>query len=388
MAWAQNAGLHPFTLTGTIKGLDSGYVYLNYIPNGAMGIVNSSTVRNGHFMYQGTVTEPTKAWFSAQRFDMPDEKNLTQFYIEPGDLRLNATYNHLKSLELTGSASDSDRTRLEKMEEPVNQEINSLEDVYRKYDAEYKLAKKNNPDSIRLRLLIQKRDSINTVLENLNRDIAHLDSIFIIENPDSYVAADLLSRSGVSWIAFPSLDSLYAKFPDYIQRSFPGKKIKLDIDRDKVVAIGGNAKPFIAKDSKGDTIQLSDYKGKKYVLLDFGASWCAPCRAIIPDLKKYYAKYNAALEMISIANQEEESDWCRAIEEDQVEWPQIIENKNLKPIEPADSSISDLYYVSGIPSVILLDKNLKIIGRYGGFYYAKTDYMPDLEKKLADLFHR
>ena len=89
LAFAQNQGKHPFSLTGTIKDMDSGYVYLNYIPNGEMGIMDSTRVNAGQFVFNGTVTEPTKAWFSTFGFNgITDEKNLTQFYIEPGDLKL------------------------------------------------------------------------------------------------------------------------------------------------------------------------------------------------------------------------------------------------------------------------------------------------------------
>ena len=229
------------------------------------------------------------------------------------------------------------------------------------------------------------KDSTWALLEKLYRKKAQIDSVFIIENAHSYVAADMIAHSGVSWIAFPSLDSLYSKFPEYIKQSFPGKSIKLDIDRDKALAVGGDAKLFIAIDSKGDTIKLSDYRTRKYVLLDFGASWCSPCRSIIPLLKKHYATYSSQLEIVSIANQNEVNDWRKAIVEDSTKWPQIIENNNLMPIEPVTSSISDMYYISTIPSLILIDRDLKIIGKYGGFYYSNTAYMRDLELKLAEV---
>jgi thiol-disulfide isomerase/thioredoxin len=381
---AQNQGKYKFKLTGTIKNMDSGYVYLNYIPNGEMGIIDSSKVTAGHFVFNGTVTEPTKTWFGT--FGFSDEKNLTQFYIEPGELKLIATNNHFNTLKLIGSASDSDRVRLEKLEEHVNDEISAVDVNYKHYADEYRIQKNNKSTADRLSFLRQMKDSASDLLDKLYKKKTTIDSIFIIENPDSYVAADMLAHSRVSLIAFPSLDSLYSRFPDYIKQSFPGKSIKLAIDREKADAVGNDAMLFIAIDNKGDTIKLSNYKTRKYVLLDFGTSWCRPCREIIPLLKKYYAAYSSRLEIVSIANQDQENDWRKAIKEDSTEWPQIIENNNLKPIEPANSSISDMYYISGIPALILLDKQLKIIGKYGGFYYSNTAYMRDLDLKLFEVF--
>ena len=243
LALAQNRGQHSFRLTGTIKDMDSGYVYLNYLPNGEMGILDSCKLTAGHFVLNGTVTEPTKAWFSTFGSDgITDEKNLTQFYIEPGDLKLFATKNNFKTLKLIGSASDNDRIRLEKLEEPVNNQIYSVNESYRHYDDEYRIEKAKNSDSSRLKILSQMKDSTWALLDELYRKKAQIDSVFIIENPNSYVAADMLAHSGVSWIAFPSLDSLYSKFPDYIKQSFPGKSIKLDIDREKALSVGNDAK--------------------------------------------------------------------------------------------------------------------------------------------------
>src|SRR6185436_13980748 len=106
LAFAQNQGQHPFKLTGTIKDMDSGYVYLNYVPNGEMGIMDSCKLTAGHFVFNGTLTEPTKAQFHTFPFGGKfDERNFTEFYIEPGDLKLVATKNHLKTLKLIGSAS-------------------------------------------------------------------------------------------------------------------------------------------------------------------------------------------------------------------------------------------------------------------------------------------
>jgi thiol-disulfide isomerase/thioredoxin len=250
---------------------------------------------------------------------------------------------------------------------------------------EYLIQKKKNSDTVLIKQLFYKRDSVNKKLFPLYNERNLIDSSFIVQNQDSYVAAEMLWLFiQVKNIAFPSLENLYNNFSRRIKESYAGKKIHNEVEKEKNIFIGSDAKNFIAIDSKGDTIRLADYKNKKYVLLDFGASWCAPCRRMIPELKKEYAKYDTAIEIISIADQEEVEDWYKAIKEDDVKWPQIIENKKMMPIKPDGQTINDLYFIDLIPSLILVDKESQIIGKYGGFYSGGT--LLDLKNKLKAIF--
>lgn len=119
-------------------------------------------------------------------------------------------------------------------------------------------------------------------------------------------------------------------------------------------------------------IQSTDYKGK-YLLLDFWASWCLPCRMYNPKLKKYYALYHdKGLEIIGIAsNTGMEDAWKKAIEKDQIPWPQILDN----------SSFND-YKINTIPYYILIDTSGNIIERFGQLYSPKRK----LKKTLSKIF--
>ena len=144
-----------------------------------------AAAKTGGVKYFFVEMAPTKAWFSTFGYEgLPMIKNLTQFYIEPGDLKLFATKNNFKTLKLIGSASD-DRIRLEKLEEPVNNQIYSVNESYRHYDDEYRIGKAKNSDSSRLKILSQMKDSTWALLDELYRKKAQIDSVFIIENPNS-----------------------------------------------------------------------------------------------------------------------------------------------------------------------------------------------------------
>jgi thiol-disulfide isomerase/thioredoxin len=383
---AQKQGLYPFTLTGHINGKDSGYVYLNYIPNGAMGLMDSCKLTNGNFIFKGTVTEPTIAWFETFGWNRPYEAgNVTQFYIEPGDMKLTATVHDFNNLKLSGSKSENEHKQLIQLEASTNSDMELAYDSLRTYTRDVENEKKNLADSGRLAESQRQIDSTKVQIEKLNKTLFQIDSGFIKNNPDSYVSAEWLYYQNASQLSFLSFQDMYGNLSERIKQSFPGKKIKFEIEKEKNMAVGTPVQLFTAIDSKGDTIRLADYKNKKYVLLDFGASWCSPCRQIIPSLKKEYSKYLSSLEIISIANQDEEDQWWKAVADDKLEWPQIIENSKKRPLEPVSGSISDSYYISTIPSLILIDKNLRIIGKYGGFFASKPDYIVELDQKLKEL---
>jgi thiol-disulfide isomerase/thioredoxin len=131
------------------------------------------------------------------------------------------------------------------------------------------------------------------------------------------------------------------------------------------IHIGSEAIDFVALNRRGDTIRLMDFKNKKYVLLDFWASWCVPCRHITPMLFKINAKYKDKIELISIASHDKETDWLDAIKKDQMTWTQILDNDGSNKIIPGSGTITDSYYIKEIPTLILVDKNHKICKLFG-----------------------
>jgi len=90
-----------------------------------------------------------------------------------------------------------------------------------------------------------------------------------------------------------------------------------------------------------------------------------PCRNITPVLFKIYSKYHDKIEVISIANHDKEADWLAAIKKDQMDWTQILDNGGSNKIIPDSVTITDAYFINEIPSLILIDKNHKIVKLFG-----------------------
>lgn len=138
------------------------------------------------------------------------------------------------------------------------------------------------------------------------------------------------------------------------------------------VAIGQKAPDFYAENVDGKKIKLSEILGQKYVLLDFWASWCAPCRKENPNLLKAYEKYGAdKLEIVGVSLDNSPSLWVKAIEADKLPWTQLIDKDAW-----AGEGVKN-YGVRLIPANFLIDKD--------GVIVAKNLKGEDLHKTLADL---
>ena len=118
------------------------------------------------------------------------------------------------------------------------------------------------------------------------------------------------------------------------------------------------------------------------MLLDFWASWCAPCRQVTPLLAKWCRLHSQELEIVSISLNDKVDDWRKAIDADKMEWPQINGDSKAYVLNPAEGSIPDLYHINLIPSLILLDMDLRVLDIFGGWYRAKSTSELDMNSVI------
>jgi len=164
---------------------------------------------------------------------------------------------------------------------------------------------------------------------------------------------------------------LFNSFPKEVQDSYYGQKMKDEIFPAGME--GSPAKQFNVKGDDGKVLSLKQLsEGKKVVLIDFWASWCAPCRKEIPNVKAQYALYkDKGFQVVSISIDKKEADWRKALAEEKLEWPNFLDTEGA----------ADLYNVRSIPAMYLVDAESQTLIATGDDARGEN-----LAKKLAELF--
>lgn len=155
-------------------------------------------------------------------------------------------------------------------------------------------------------------------------------------------------------------DELFKKMKPARWESEDMKKVYDKYHAEQQTAAGKPYVDVVAVNVDGNPVHLSDIVGTAdYVLVDFWASWCGPCRRLIPELKELYAEYypTGKLQIVGISVDAQEADWLKALEEEQMPWPQLHDLKE-EPYYP-----SKAYGISAIPTTFLIDREGKIVAR-------------------------
>ncbi|MBX3253728.1 MAG: redoxin domain-containing protein [Chitinophagaceae bacterium] len=252
-------------------------------------------------------------------------------------------------------------------------------DEYQKYYGKYELI-----DEKQKKLYMQyqqasmagdmkQMEQVQNDFEALEKENKDLVVDFAKQNPGSYVSAFLVAQS-FSYDADPAeLEPLYKGFAENIRTSHFGKNIKATIDASNKTAIGSVAPDFTLNDVNGKPVSLASYKGK-YILVDFWASWCGPCRQENPTVVKAYNAYKAkGFDILGVSLDEKKENWEKAIQQDQLAWTHVSDLKGWQ------SDAASLYGIKAIPMNYLLDKEGKII--------AKSLRGEELLKKLGEILN-
>lgn len=238
-------------------------------------------------------------------------------------------------------------------------------------------------DSVTIRKLNYNLKKLWNSYDGNLRDMVKINLEFAKRNPNSLLALKLIlsrvsSQEGMGF--YDTYESVFNNFSTKIKETDEGKEFSERLKNFKQSKIGSIAPEFTVKDINGDTLSLNDFRNKKYILIDFWASWCGPCREELPYIKDLYKKYNQkGFEIISVSRDVDLTKWKSAISKEGIEiWRQISIVEN-------DSSIEKKYFVFGIPHKVLIDRNGIIIGKWKG---SGDKNKRELQHTLSEIFEK
>ena len=380
------AQLTVFTLKGTINWKNSGHVYLSYLDKNGKSITDSSAILNQTFQFTGEISEPTKAYLrNSLKVRNMDDPNFTSLFIEPGHMKLEITEGDYKNFKLKGSKTQDEAAQLAKLKIDIDAELKPHYEAYKIANTKYSKAVKEKLSQQEQDKLHKIANDIRNRFEPFNKKLDQIDYAFISKNPNSYLSAYLMIFK-VSDLALDSIELFYNGFSQKVKQSGSGKQIANEIVKLKKGSPGAIATVFTSTDIAGKPLSLADFRGK-YVLLDFWASWCVPCREGNPHLKNLYSQYkDKGFEIIGISDDDTKpEDWRAAVAQDGIGmWKHILRGlKRTNEGYDRTNDISENFGIHTLPTKILIDKEGKIIGRYGGG--GQSDEAMD--KKLKEVLH-
>jgi peroxiredoxin len=213
------------------------------------------------------------------------------------------------------------------------------------------------------------KDSI-LVLENKRAEFLYGD--FIRKNPNSIVSLYALHMYGYVKMESPlDVEKMVNTIADSLQQTAQVTALKVQIEKAKKIMVGQSAPVFSQTDTSGKIITLSDFQGQ-YVLIDFWASWCKPCRAQNPSLAKLYNQFrNKGFTILGVSLDSDKRSWVKAINDDQLGWFNISDLRSWK------NEAAITYNISSVPQNYLLDKK--------GMIIAKNLNEEELIKKLNEV---
>jgi peroxiredoxin len=343
----------PFFIRGKLENKTAGRVFLAQLRGEEFVIRDTASVNvDGSFEFTGNIAEA-----DIYRISLTPENGML-LVIDTHQIEVHADAKDLeKTYEVSGSAESKLIQRLMNIMERNQRQVSDLE---KRFIAARQAGQSDSLVYFQEKFLAVKSENAAQIKRFIRK---HRDSFV-----GSYAAFSLIDREEDAEF----LDSMLMVFDKNIPDS---KFVKLLSEQGASInslSVGSFAPDITLPQPDGTLLTLSSLRGK-YVLLDFWASWCRPCREENPNVVKLYHRYqNKRFQILGISLDQSRDQWVGAIEKDRLPWRHVSDLKGI------NSVAVQLYKVQAIPLTILLDKEGKII--------ALNLRGAALEKKLAHLF--
>ena len=343
----------PFELKGTVKHLEfqADRVFLQYRTGGEWK-TDSADVKNGSYSFKGMLDEPSLAALrvhyangdSGEAIAMVPRRDRATLFLQNGKIKVTSV-DSFSNVSTRGSLANTEYVALNKQTKPYEEKMGPLYALYTEF------SKSKNTAA---------RDRVEAMIDSLDKQMnENVYGEYVKANPSSPIAMYALQQA-VGWDIDPDqAEPLFNALSDANKNLPSAVEFRENLDIAKKTGIGRVAMDFTQEDTAGRAVTLSSFRGR-YVLVDFWASWCGPCRNENPNVVKVFNKYKDRgfhIIGVSLDRPGQKEKWLKAIHDDGLAWTQVSD------LQFWNNAVAKQYGIRAIPQNLLLDPEGKIIAK-------------------------